>query len=324
MNKIIEIFLLFAFVFSEAYGGCRYCNFENSNQKPLEDAFFNCIWDLPKPIDFLGPCYRITRDSDDRSEKRFAEEVLDYYFLEHFKNYSVAGITWLFAELRNDVNHEYQRLINEQKNFISDILSGKKHCYNRNRHGEQCTPVAHKKIEQIQQAKIEASPIIEETENCFLNILAEDIAHCIEDRYKQGLSYSGHTVPNTQLFYDNGFLSFRLGNFEEALDNIDAYLNFLKKESKKYETPQEFYVFQGKVLSQVLSYNEAIQSLNQAIHLNPKNKEAYFERAVAYFELGDFDLSLQEYLTSGMKPKPLSPDAVEKLAFSWELGLQKL
>jgi hypothetical protein len=49
------------------------------------------------------------------------------------------------------------------------------------------------------------------------------------------------------------------------------------------------------------------------------NKQAYFERAVAYFELGQFDLSLEDYFSSKIKLQPISPDSLELMSFS--LGL---
>lgn len=45
-------------------------------------------------------------------------------------------------------------------------------------------------------------------------------------------------------------------------------------------------------------YHEAIEALNKAIEKDPSNKEAHFQRAIAYFETGSFDLALNDYLSS--------------------------
>jgi tetratricopeptide (TPR) repeat protein len=83
----------------------------------------------------------------------------------------------------------------------------------------------------------------------------------------------------------------------------------------------DFYLKLAKGYSETGLYNRAIEILNEIIENNPENKSAYFERAIAYFELGDFDLSLEDYLNSGIKPKPVSSKFPEMISFS--LGLTK-
>jgi tetratricopeptide (TPR) repeat protein len=45
-------------------------------------------------------------------------------------------------------------------------------------------------------------------------------------------------------------------------------------------------------------YENAIRALSDLINKNPQNKEAYFHRASAYFESGNFDQALNDYLLS--------------------------
>lgn len=52
---------------------------------------------------------------------------------------------------------------------------------------------------------------------------------------------------------------------------------------------------QGTVLNNLLLYQRAIQVLSQAIQLNPRNRDAYMERATAYFETNQFQLALRDY-----------------------------
>lgn len=68
-------------------------------------------------------------------------------------------------------------------------------------------------------------------------------------------------------------------------------------------------------------YADAILTLSELIEKNPKCKQRYFDRATAYFELGQFDLSLQDYLNSEMKPHFNAIDSVQIASFS--LGLTK-
>lgn len=60
--------------------------------------------------------------------------------------------------------------------------------------------------------------------------------------------------------------------------------------------------------------------LNNAIKKDPENKEAYFQRATAYFELGNFEESLQDYISSKIQPTSI-PKNSNLLDFS--LGLSE-
>ena len=47
-----------------------------------------------------------------------------------------------------------------------------------------------------------------------------------------------------------------------------------------------------------MAYDKAIKYLSDSIRLDPSNKETYFTRATAYFETGQFDLAVNDYITS--------------------------
>ena len=72
-------------------------------------------------------------------------------------------------------------------------------------------------------------------------------------------------------------------------------------------SPQTFISNEGRLLSESLSYDEAIVALTKAIAKDPQNFEAYFERAIAYFEAGDFQKALADYLASGIRPRAIDP-----------------
>ncbi len=45
-------------------------------------------------------------------------------------------------------------------------------------------------------------------------------------------------------------------------------------------------------------FYKAVEALSEAIQNDPTNKELYFQRSAAYFEIGDFDLAIEDFLTS--------------------------
>lgn len=57
----------------------------------------------------------------------------------------------------------------------------------------------------------------------------------------------------------------------------------------------QYYLAEGELLNDALLYNKAIEVLSKAISYNPQNSEAYAERAIAYFEIGDIDKALEDY-----------------------------
>lgn len=87
--------------------------------------------------------------------------------------------------------------------------------------------------------------------------------------------------------------------YEEALDGLKDLLNKVNLESLESNLASRIYSSKGAAEVETHQFDEAISTLSQAIKLNPKNTDAYFERAIAHFERGEFDLSLQDYFAKG-------------------------
>lgn len=57
----------------------------------------------------------------------------------------------------------------------------------------------------------------------------------------------------------------------------------------------EYYLYQGLFNNDMLQFSNAIDYFNKAIELDSSNRLTYLARAYANFELGNFDLALQDY-----------------------------
>ena len=112
-------------------------------------------------------------------------------------------------------------------------------------------------------------------------------------------------------FYYRGFNNFLLGKTLEFLSDIEKFI-----EKQKNAIPSEIYLAKGQAEEEVGLYNEAITSLSKAIKKNPENKEAYFERAACYFEKGDFNTTISDFLESGYKSTPIDSKDAFSLDFS--------
>jgi tetratricopeptide (TPR) repeat protein len=124
----------------------------------------------------------------------------------------------------------------------------------------------------------------------------------------------------------------------DVVEAIEDGVEFLKISSlQNAQDLSDNYLQLGEAYSETMEYDKAIESLSKAIAANPENKTAYFERAVAYFETGDFDRAFSDYLVSNQS-EPLANTqifwicigmnggvvALRRRALSWLIFLLRL
>lgn len=134
--------------------------------------------------------------------------------------------------------------------------------------------------------------------------------------------YEMNTYKSPYYFADKGLLALQLGKNLDAIECIKKIINNKEVENliqSTWETAFSFSIDLGKAYINTNQFGSALEILDETIKKDPKNKQAYFERATAYFELGNFDESLQDYIQSGIKPTSIPNDCVSFLTFS--LGL---
>ncbi|MFI5334354.1 MAG: polymorphic toxin type 50 domain-containing protein, partial [Chlamydiales bacterium] len=121
--------------------------------------------------------------------------------------------------------------------------------------------------------------------------------------------------------YSRGLIFFERGDFSEAFDDIASFIAKVKKKEREKFLQAEVYFNQGKSASEIGMYREAITALSHAIEKNPKYHDAYFERAIAYFETGNFDLAFGDYLSSNFKSESFTEKTEDILAFASTITL---
>jgi tetratricopeptide (TPR) repeat protein len=113
---------------------------------------------------------------------------------------------------------------------------------------------------------------------------------CLENHQPEGIAFKGA-------------LEKIIGqDFYEAIGPINWLVEIAEKHRIQNELLAKLYLLKGQIQSEYGLYAEAVIGLTIAIHKNPKMKKAYFERAAAYFELGQFDRSIEDYLASENRP----------------------
>ncbi len=105
---------------------------------------------------------------------------------------------------------------------------------------------------------------------------------------------------NPLAHFNRGLFYYLEGHDIEALDQIDAALQKLKDEDLE-NLQESALLLKGQTELEAGLYADAVLTLTELVRKNPQNKEAYFERAIAYFETGEFDLALSDYLKSEVK-----------------------
>ncbi|NNM43910.1 MAG: tetratricopeptide repeat protein [Chlamydiae bacterium] len=124
--------------------------------------------------------------------------------------------------------------------------------------------------------------------------------------------------PHPKILYERGMVHMHLGDAASSLSDIRDLIDFQEKNNQALLT-SEIYHQEGTAYADLGMYDEALASLNKAIEKDPKNKEAYFDRAEAYFETGDFEQSLKDYLDSGLKPTPINKE-IDVNFYEFSLG----
>lgn len=135
--------------------------------------------------------------------------------------------------------------------------------------------------------------------------------------YTECIAHHGHL----RSYFERGMIYFDKGLYEHCMEDIKPVVESgqwdkIENENRKHE----LLLIQGVANLELGSYEKAVDALSEVVSKDPKNKEAHFNRAVAYFELGQFDRALKDYLESE-KAKEF---AKFKSEFSEHVGLEFL
>jgi len=126
-------------------------------------------------------------------------------------------------------------------------------------------------------------------ENSFLT--TNEFANLFEKCSKRHFHKSTH--------YNYALLAYLNNNWDKSIElllKITEENGSIDADASLSET--EIYQILGSSFIEIMEYDKAIEYLSKAIKKDPENKKAHFERAIAYFETGDFDNSLKDYQIS--------------------------
>lgn len=114
---------------------------------------------------------------------------------------------------------------------------------------------------------------------------------------------------------------FQEGDFSGSFFDLKKLIDQAQAAEVFDQLKAEIFLLDGQLHSELGLYQEAIASLCRAIEQDPKNLEAKIERATAYFETGQWDLALSDYLNvkSSVDLRPIT----EEILVEFSKGLSQ-
>jgi tetratricopeptide (TPR) repeat protein len=164
-------------------------------------------------------------------------------------------------------------------------------------------------------------------EGSYCQNLVKQTSAELRQQYQSTLDYCIAHHQSCWAYYHRGFQKFIEGNIEDFLEDIDNLLQVNQKTKEAESLLPHLYIDKGFAEGELGLYQQAISSLNHAIEKDPRNRQAYFERAALYFETGQFELSLADYLKCEWDPSYLDRakygDFAQGLLIGARNGLQQ-
>lgn len=136
------------------------------------------------------------------------------------------------------------------------------------------------------------------------SIVARDqVYNLLEELHAQFLPLYTHCLslhPHPKIYYERSMLRLQKGQSQEALQDLHAFVNLAESDAFRSHNflTSSFYQRLGETYTSLKSHQSAIEAFTFAIERDANNREAYFLRASAYFEIGNFEAALIDFLYS--------------------------
>jgi hypothetical protein len=134
----------------------------------------------------------------------------------------------------------------------------------------------------------------------------------------------GNPYNSCNVIYDHGLVQFANGNIENAVSLADEFLKLASNENKDLTSfSSEQLLNLGVTYNEAMEYSKAIDFLNTSIEKDPTNKEAYFQRAISYLEVGLFENAVKNFMLSDKEKNhvPIRSKAPDEFRDAFLLGL---
>lgn len=149
----------------------------------------------------------------------------------------------------------------------------------------------------------------------------------VSNQLLNNYNYCLNRHPHPRIYYERGMIHMHAGRIGKALEDVSTLIQLMSNNQLLDDRSfaSSMYQQEGEAYANIGMYDKAISSLTQAIARDPHNKEAYFQRAAAYFETGSFDLALHDYLVSEKSKNrmPIKAQTSQEFSDAFMQGLAK-
>lgn len=114
--------------------------------------------------------------------------------------------------------------------------------------------------------------------------------------------------------FDRSFLAYIQGDAINACELAEKYLDTKQNDIQNFSSTELFSF--GLTYLDTAQFTKAIDLLSHSLAKDPLNKAAYFYRGTAYFEIGDFDSALQDYMYSNRESEMSKSPILASLEFT--------
>ncbi len=140
------------------------------------------------------------------------------------------------------------------------------------------------RINSLQKEYKKKQDVINQTEEKIDQFFGQMYDFCIENHQWTGS------------YFQKGMREFYQEDFEASLENISQLIEKTIEKDEQETLINTVYLLKGQCLQEMGLYHDAVVELTKAIAKDPSHAESYLERASCYFELGQFDLAISDYL----------------------------
>lgn len=139
-----------------------------------------------------------------------------------------------------------------------------------------------------------------------MDALFRDIfVYCLERHQPEGIAFS------------SAIESLLAGNLAEGIKRIRQLIEIGESQQFPSELMGKLHLLKGQLELESSLYAEAILTLTEAIAKTPALKETYLERGTAYFELGEYECSMEDYLAYTACIQSAEPFSLQTFSLSF-------
>lgn len=142
-----------------------------------------------------------------------------------------------------------------------------------------------------------------------------------DQQFQNIATFCMHKHVTLRTYFEHALHQINQGDYVSVMQTTKKLIDYASEASKAEYLKAETYVQLGVACSMSFEFGQAIEALTEALIIDPTNSEAYLERAIAYFELGNFELAIRDFLASGNSVKKVLPLDPYNLEFA--IGLAK-